>query len=263
MKVSCLQMNMVLSTPDENFSHAAQLIEKAMKEKPDVLILPETWNTGFFPKENLPDLCDRDGQQVKECIGALAAKHKVNIVAGSVSDLRDGKVYNTAYVFDRSGGCIASYDKTHLFSPMDEQTFYTPGSHLCTFSLDGVPCGILICYDIRFPELARSLRLSGIDILFLVSQWPTERIGHLRTLTAARAIENQMFVVCCNSCGIAGSTCYGGSSAIVDPLGQTLAMASEEETVLTAECDFSVLENIRTSINVFRDRKPELYKFTF
>lgn len=259
MKVICLQMNVRLAKPEENFPHAAGLIEQAMAEKPDVLVLPETWNTGFFPRENLPQLCDRDGERVKTEIGALAKKYGVNIVAGSVSNLRDGNIFNTAYVFDRKGSCIASYDKTHLFTPMGEDSFYTPGSHLCHFSLDGVHCGLIICYDVRFPELTRSLTVPGLDMLFVVSQWPKVRTFHLRSLTTARAIENQMFVVCCNACGTAGETVYGGNSAILDPWGQTIALAGEEEQLLPAECDLEILKTIRSTIPVFRDRRPELY----
>ena len=259
MKVTCIQMDMQFCCPDENFAHAADLISQAMAEKPDVLVLPETWNTGFFPRENLESLCDRDGQRVKQEIGALAAKFSVNIVAGSVSNVRDGKVYNTAMVFDRTGACIASYDKTHLFTPMGEDEFYTPGDHLCRFTLDGVSCGLIICYDVRFPELTRSLTVPGLDMLFVVSQWPKVRTFHLRSLTTARAIENQMFVACCNSCGKAGETVYGGSSAIIDPWGETIALAGEEEQLLTADCDLQILTNIRSTIPVFRDRRPELY----
>ena len=259
MKVTCLQMNMQFCRPEENFRHAAQLIEQAMEDKPDVLVLPETWNTGFFPKENLADLCDRDGQQVKARIGALAKQFRVNIVAGSVSNLRDGKVYNTAMVFDREGSCIASYDKTHLFTPMGEDNYYTPGDHVCRFTLDGVQCGLIICYDIRFPELTRTLTVTGLDMLFVVSQWPKVRTFHLRSLTTARAIENQMFLVCCNSCGTADGTVYGGNSAIIDPWGETVALAGEAEELLSAECDLQILTNIRGSIPVFRDRRPQLY----
>lgn len=261
MKVACLQMNMVLAAPEENFAHAAQLVEQAMQDAPDVLVLPETWNTGFFPKENLPSLCDQDGQQVKDVFGTLAKKFHVNIVAGSVSNVRSGKVYNTAYVFDREGCCVASYDKTHLFTPMGEDDFYTPGDHLCRFTLDGVQCGLIICYDIRFPELTRSLTVPGLDMLFVVSQWPKVRTFHLRSLTTARAIENQMFVCCCNSCGVAGETIYGGNSAIIDPWGETITLAGETEEIITADCDLQILTNIRGSIPVFRDRRPELYHF--
>ena len=231
-----------------------------MENKPDVLVLPETWNTGFFPRENLQALCDRDGSRVKQVFGALAERYQVNIVAGSVSNVRGGKVYNTAMVFDRTGACIASYDKTHLFTPMGEDNYYTPGDRLCTFVLDGVKCGLIICYDVRFPELTRSLTVPGLDMLFVVSQWPKVRTFHLRSLTTARAIENQMFLVCCNSCGTAGQTVYGGNSAIIDPWGETVALAGETEEILTADCDLQILTNIRGSIPVFRDRRPSLYK---
>ena len=260
MRVACLQMDMLLAKPEENFSHAAELVKRAMENKPDVLVLPETWNTGFFPRENLQALCDRDGARVKEVFGALAARYQVNIVAGSVSNVRDGRVYNTAMVFDRTGACIASYDKTHLFTPMGEDSYYTPGDRRCTFTLDGVKCGLIICYDVRFPELTRSLTVPGLDMLFVVSQWPGVRTFHLRSLTTARAIENQMFLVCCNSCGTAGQTVYGGNSAVIDPWGETVALAGEKEEILTADCDLQILANIRGSIPVFRDRRPSLYK---
>ncbi len=259
MKVACLQMNMEFGNPNRNFADVARLVEEAMHQAPDVLVLPETWNTGFFPRENLSRLCDLDGQRTKEAIGALAKKYKVNIVAGSVSNLRNGQIFNTAMVFDRIGACIAQYDKTHLFTPMGEDDYYTPGHRLCSFSLDGIRCGIIICYDVRFPELTRSLTVPGLDMLFVVSQWPKVRTFHLRSLTTARAIENQMFVVCCNSCGTAGDTVYGGNSAILDPWGTTLALAGEAEQIICADCTMQTLEDIRSTIPVFRDRRPELY----
>ena len=259
MKVTCLQMNMKLGCPKENFPLAEKLIVESVKAQPDVIVLPETWNTGFFPKENLAELSCKNGYEVNNRIGELAKKYKVNIVAGSVSNVRGGMVYNTAFVFNRAGSCIAEYDKTHLFTLMGEDDYYTCGDHLCRFELDGVKCGIIICYDVRFPELTRSLALQGLDMLFVVSQWPKERIFHLQTLTVARAIENQMFVVCCNSCGTAGKTVYGGNSAIIDPWGQTVVAAGEYEEILTGDCDLNTLTYIRNTIPVFRDRKPNLY----
>lgn len=259
MKVSCLQMNMKLGLTEENFAHVEELICNAMKEKPDVLVLPETWNTGFFPKENLAELSCHDAEEVKTHIGSLAKKYGVNIVAGSVSNIRDNKIYNTATVFDRNGECIASYDKTHLFTPMGEDKYYTHGDRLCRFELDKISCGIIICYDLRFPELTRSLSLQGLDMLFVVSQWPKERVFHLRTLTAARAIENQIFVVCCNSCGTADKTVFGGNSSVISPLGETLSLGGETEEILSASCDIDMLSEIRGNIPVFKDRRQELY----
>ena len=96
-------------------------------------------------------------------------------------------------------------------------------------------------------------------MLFVVSQWPAARIGHLRALTVARAIENQAFVICCNSCGDAGETHYGGFSAVIDP-GRDAGACRGDGQILTAECELDVLEGIRSSINVFRDRRAELYR---
>ena len=98
-----------------------------------------------------------------------------------------------------------------------------------------------------------------MDILFVVSQWPKVRVPQLEVLRRARAIENQCFVVSCNSPGKAGKTQYGGTSAIVDPLGEVLARAGEGEEIISANCDLSKLESIRNYINVFRDRRPEVY----
>ena len=260
MRISCLQMDMALGKTEDNFAYAETMIRQAMTEKPDVIVLPETFNTGFCPEAMVEEFADRDGQMTKAVMGRLAKEFSVNIVAGSVSCLREGKLYNTCMVFDRQGDCIASYDKTHLFTPMGEHKVYTPGDHLCRFTLDGAACGIVICYDIRFPELTRSLAVEGLDILFVVSQWPAERISHLRSLTVARAIENQMFVVCCNSCGKTPKTVYGGNSAVIDPWGKTIVLATDKENILTADIDLCILSSIRNSIHVFRDRRPELYR---
>ncbi|MBR5410741.1 MAG: carbon-nitrogen family hydrolase [Clostridia bacterium] len=261
MKVTLIQQDTRFADPDYNFTHISALIEEAVKaESPDVIVLPETFNTGFFPRENLASFADDDGKRTRETIGALAKKHGVNVVAGSVANRRADGVYNTALVFDREGNEIASYDKTHLFTPSGEDDFFVKGDHLTSFTLDGAKCGLIICYDIRFPELTRTLALGGMDVLFVVAQWPEPRIAHLLALSKARAIENQAFVVCCNSCGKAGGTQNGGHSSVHDPWGALLAVAGAGEEILSAACDLTVLSGIRESINVFRDRRPALYR---
>lgn len=252
---------MKLGAPEENFLTAEKLIREATEEKPDVIVLPEMWNVGFFPRENLEGMCDEECSEVKKRLGALAKELGVNIIAGSVADLRGGKVYNTACVFDRCGKCIEEYDKVHLFTPMEEDCFFSSGDSVGIFDLCGVRCAVMICYDLRFPELSRTLALAGAEVIFVVSQWPEERIAHLQVLTAARAIENQCFVVCCNSCGEAGETKYGGNSLIIDPWGKILASAGEKQEIISADCGISEVGDIRKKINVFSDRRPELYKF--
>lgn len=258
MKIAALQMNVREASPEENLARALSLLYEAAKEKPDLLILPETWNTGFFPREGLSLLCDREGQKTKEVFGNVARERRMNIIAGSVSDLRDGRVYNSAYIFNRQGDCIASYDKTHLFSPMGENEFYTPGNHLCNFVIDSIPCSLLLCYDIRFPELARKAALGNAKILFLPSQWPDVRMLHLETLLRARAIENQFFTVGCNAAGRFGDTVFGGGSTAFDPWGNLLYKGGSEEEILYCDLDLAVLDGIREKINVFKDRRDDL-----
>lgn len=259
MKISLLQMDMAFCLVEENFLKAEKMIKEAAKEA-DVIVLPETWNTGFFPKTDINALADNNGEQVKKRIGALAKKYNVNIVAGSVTNKKADGIYNTAYVFNRKGETVAEYDKTHLFTPMNEDKYYKFGSHISPFVLDGVKCAIIICYDLRFPELIRSYTTKGgTDILFVVSQWPAVRVPHLIALSRARAIENQMFCAVCNSCGKAEDTVYGGNSRVFDPWGEEIAAAGTKEQILNAECDISVLAPIRESINVFHDRRPEIY----
>jgi len=257
MKITCVQMDMALGAVERNFAHAEALLRNAVRQDaPDVVVLPELWSTGFFPKE-LDACADRDGAHTQEVFSALARELRVNIVCGSVVTERDGGLYNTAYVFGRDGEVAASYDKTHLFSPSGEGERFVPGNSRCRFSLDGHPCGIIICYDLRFPELVRSMALEGLDLLFVPAQWPEKRTVHLETLARARAIENQMFLALCNSA--AKDTACGGHSAIIDPWGAYLARAGGEEGSVSAAADFTVLGEIRQSINVFRDRRPEMY----
>ncbi len=260
MKIACLQMDVLPSRPDENFSHAAQLIQKAMAEMPDVVVLPESWDISFLPRNAEPELYENSFQRTVREIGALAKQHNVNIVAGSVTSYRDGQRFNTCCIFDRQGTLIASYDKIHLFTHVGEDKRYGAGNSLCCFILDGIRCGVIICYDVRFPELVRTMSLDGMDVLFVVCQWPKARIDLLQTLCAARAIENQMFVVCCDACGTAGDKVCGGGSAIFGPSGNKVAEAGDEETIITTDCDTQKLQTLRESFPVFRDRRPDLYR---
>ncbi|MDD4312565.1 MAG: carbon-nitrogen family hydrolase, partial [Eubacteriales bacterium] len=179
--------------------------------------------------------------------------------AGSVLCRKAEALYNTAFVFNRAGDCIAEYDKTHPFSPSGEGEAYQAGDQIVTFPLDGVMCGIMICYDLRFPELARALALSRAKILFIPAEWRKVATKQMRALLDARAIENQQYVALCNGCGEAFGTQFGGSSAIVDPLGNVLAQAGEKEEIIFSSIDLEAQKRIREELPVLLDRRPELY----
>ena len=259
MKVAILQMQVALGEPDTNIATLQQLAAQAMTKKPDVLLLPELWLQGFYPRP-ITDYADTDGRTAQSILGRLAQNYQVNIVGGTVARAHQGQVFNTCYIFNRAGQLTASYDKTHLFSPSEEHKAFVPGNKLVTFTLDGTKCGIAVCYDLRFPELCRSLALSGIQVLFLPAAWPLKRLRHWQILLQARAIENQFFVAACNAAGIDGSRQQlAGHSAIIDPWGEILASAGTAEAVIDCQLDLAVQTGIKLSIDVFGDRRPQLY----
>lgn len=259
-RISLIQMDVAFAKPEENFNRVIKLMEQALKESPDILVLPETLNVGFFPKEGLSELADVDGKKTREVFGQFAKKRNVNIVAGSVANKKGNHIYNTLYVFDREGQVVCEYDKMHGFTPSGEHDYFKGGDKVTNFILDGMKCSCVICYDLRFPELIRSAALKGVDLMFIPAQWPLVRKLHWVTLVTARAIENQMYVCAVNACGYAGTTKYGGNSLLIDPWGEEICHLGTEEEIQTGEMDMGIIQGIRESINVFRDRKPEYYK---
>lgn len=260
MRTAIVQMDMKFKDIDENFKKVDRLMRSANEKSVDVISLPETWSTGFFPKEDIFKYSDHNGNKTKSFLGGLAKELKVNIIGGSVLNNKNNKIYNTSFIFNREGQCIAEYDKIHLFSYMNENHYFHPGDSFKTFYIDGIKCGIIICYDIRFLELIRSLALKDISILFVVAQWPKARVMHWTILNIARAIENQFYVVCNNSCGTADETIYAGNSAIIDPWGEVLAKGSDSEEIIIHDIDLKVVEKIRNTLHVFKDRRPDVYK---
>ncbi|MBB6732922.1 carbon-nitrogen family hydrolase [Cohnella zeiphila] len=264
-RIALIQMEVRAGEPDANFAKLAELLERAVGggPKPDVILAPEMWNTGYA-LDRIRELADEEGRRTKAFVADFCRRHGVNVIAGSIAELRPGEggsaVTNTVYGFDREGNEIAEYAKIHLFKLMDEHLHLEAGEKTGRFELEKVPAAAMICYDIRFPELARKLALDGAKVLFVPAEWPHPRLHHWRTLLQARAIENQMYVVACNRVGTSGTTSFFGHSMIVDPWGEIVAEAGEEETILTAGIDLGLTDEVRGRIPVFADRRPALYE---
>jgi omega-amidase len=260
LQISLLQMDIAIGEPDRNFENLSRLLNKAIsaEQKPDVILFPEMWNTGYA-LEQIQQLADLDGARTKQFISQFCLTHQVNVIAGSIAEKKADEVRNTIYVFNRQGELTADYSKIHLFRLMDEEKYLTSGDKIGQIEIEGIPAGVMICYDIRFPELARTLALNGAKILFVPAEWPHPRMHHWRTLLMARAIENQMFVVSCNRVGTSGTTEFFGHSLIIDPWGEIIAEGGEEEEIITASLQLNDVDQVRRKIPIFEDRRPQLY----
>lgn len=260
LRLALLQMHIEAGNPERNFGKLLELMDKAMESeaKPDLLLFPEMWNTGYALQE-IGRLADPDGQRTEAMLSEFSKKHGVYIVGGSIAEKRRDGVYNTMLAFDRDGAKIGDYSKIHLFRLMAEEKHLQAGDKPGRLVIQGAEAGMMICYDIRFPELARKLALDGAKLLFVPAEWPNPRLHHWRTLLTARAIENQMYVIACNRMGESGETSFFGHSMVIDPWGEIVAEAGEEETILFADIDLALVDEVRTRIPVFEDRRPTLY----
>ena len=234
MKMSVLQFKSELGEVEKNFATAERLISDAKKS--DTIILPELWSTGYYPTP-VENFADKDCARTKKIIGELAKNFSVNIVAGSVIASDGGKIFNRSLIFNRRGELVNFYDKAHLFSFADEGKIFSAGNEIKTFELDGVKCGVAICYDIRFPEFIRKISLQKIEILFVPAAWSLKRLFPRQILTKARAIENS-----------------AGKSEIINPRGEIISEAGVGEEILTAEIDLSLRKKIISEMNLLSDR---------
>jgi len=261
MKFSSYQMEIVVGNPEINRKKVREWVERTVvNEDPDTVVLPELWTTGF-KLESLKELGDNAGETTKSFLSELAKEFTVNIIGGSVANVVDEKVYNTSYIYDSKGNLVYEYSKIHLVPMLDEHLFLTGGNEKVEiFELDGMKMGVIICYDLRFPELARSLALQGAQVMFITAQWPIERINHWRNIQLARAIENQMYVISSNSVGTHNGVQYGGTSMMTDPWGEIINEASiEKEETLTGNLDVERVIEVRREVPIFDSRVPKLY----
>ena len=261
MKIASAQIACVLGDIDANLAKMRAFSARAKVEGAELVVFPEASDTGY----SMPVIRDHAKPWTEGAVPALqemAKELSLAIVAG-VSERAGDAVYNSQVFVDPTGKIIASYRKTHLFvlPPNDESSCYTPGARFVTVPFAGFNFGLSICYDLRFPEVARALTLEhDANVLLVSSAWPLPRVAHLRALAIARAIENQSYLVLANRAGVdAGVTCCG-TSAIIDPSGVVLATASgDREELLTADISAETIAEVRNKIPVFAHRRTDLY----
>ncbi|MFC6293745.1 carbon-nitrogen family hydrolase [Lactiplantibacillus daoliensis] len=258
MRVALAQLDVQFGNPDENYRQVETAVTRAAEQAVDVIVLPEMWNTGYA-LTRLAAFADFEGERTQKLLSQHARQFHVNLVGGSVAVERDGHYYNEMLVINRQGELLSRYDKVHRFGLMAEDRYITAGASENVFSIDDVPAMAVICYDIRFPEWLRKQAAQGPQVIFVAAEWPTVRLPQWRLLLQARAIENQAFVVAVNRVGSDPDNDFGGQSLVVDPLGQIVTEAGAHPEILTANLDLAQVKQVRGSMPVFADRRPELY----
>lgn len=252
---AAIQFNIALGKVETNFDYVRGRIETLKSQDCHLAVLPEMWSTGYDYK-HLPDLAEESPRICREL--AQLSGDLGMVIVGSLPEKENGTIYNTASVFD-GGEEVGRYRKIHLFSMMGEDRFLGAGNSTLVVQTSVGRLGVAICYDLRFPELFRKLALEGAEIICLPSEWPKPRQEHWRTLLRARAIENQMFMIAANCCGVQGKLDFFGTSMVLSPWGDSLAEAGYEAAEPLGILDFKEMEDYRFRIPCFKDRRPEIY----
>jgi predicted amidohydrolase len=254
MKVALIQLNIAPGAAQINNDRAKSFIKKASQEGCDIAVLPELFNTEFF--ENIPVIPENDEREAALVSSELAKVYHINLIAGFTEKaINSEKAKNVAAVYNREGRLVAKYTKIHPFSFTKEDRYFIPGNRLVTFDVEGVPSGIFICYDLRFPEVFRSIA-KNVQAIFIIANWPTSRKEHWETLLKARAIENQCFVIGVNRTGTDHRGLhFPGASHIFDPLGKVICSGDETEELLIAEIEPDEVMRVRTKFPFLQDMR--------
>jgi predicted amidohydrolase len=219
----------------------------------DLVVLPELWPQGGFSYDRWEDEAEPVDGPVVEAMRAAARDIGATVHMGSLVE-RDatGQLFNTSVLLGPDGSTLATYRKVHLFG-------FGEGEPKLMSAGDGVVVherlGLATCYDLRFPEQFRLLLDAGAEVVLLVAAWPAKRVAHWRLLAQARAIENQSYVVACNTAGTHAGVPMGGQSIVVGPWGTVLAEAGEDEEVLAVDLDLDEVRATRTQFPVLDDRR--------
>jgi len=256
--------NMPLYNTEDSIGSALSLVEQAASSA-DLIVLPEMFITPYelvrmqkvsqYSPSVLQKLCES------------AAKHKVFICSGSLPVKRNTKLTNTSYLIDDSGHAVYEYDKCHLFDvrlsglAVSESKFFTAGNSVSTVETRLGRIGISICYDIRFPELARKMTLQGMQLICVPAAFSeTTGKAHWHTVMRARAIENQIYL-CAASPAYNSESSYPayGHSLIVDPWGEVIAEAGRGEEIIYADIEHALINKVRRQLPLLKHRRPELY----
>jgi omega-amidase len=261
MKLGISQINCTPGDIEANLDKITQFTLLAKNTNCEVVVFPEMVDTGYNMATIKNDAKTWEEKPFKH-LQQNARFNNMNIICG-ISEKEGNKIFNSIAAIDQQGELIGKYRKTHLaaYPPFNEHNSISPGNSLEIIPFGEFKIGLMICYDLRFPEIARSLSLKGANVLLLCSAWPFPRLIHWETLIRARAIENQAYFIAANRIGSVGRTTFCGSSRIVDPYGVVVSSAAENrETLIVGEISKQTVFDVREQMPIFSHRREDLYE---
>jgi predicted amidohydrolase len=258
MKIALVSLNQVWEDKKANEANCQEYIEKASALNADLIIFPEMTLTGFsmniHQTGESPDQSDTLEFFIKH-----SKKNSIAIAFGVVFR-KDGKATNNLIILDKRGAVLANYAKIHPFSFSGEDNFFEGGEKLGFCSIDDADIGLSVCYDLRFPEMFQALS-KNCNLILTIANWPEKRIRHWNTLLAARAIENQLFMIGVNRTGTDRNNLrYVKSSAVFDPAGDKLEPTQSYLDMDIYNLVLSDTRSVRNGFPIRQDRKTEFYK---
>lgn len=268
IKIAAIQMSTVADKM-ENVRTVKTYLEKIKDENPDLVILPEMFCCPY-QTENFPIYAEKEGGPVWQQLSGYAKQYGIYLIGGSMPEKdAEGNVYNTSYIFDREGKQIGKHRKVHLFDidvkggqTFKESDMLTAGDSDTVFDTEFGKIGVMLCFDIRFPELSRMMVNDGAKVIFVPAAFNmTTGPAHWELSFRTRALDNQIYMVgCAPARDVSAGYISWGHSIVTDPWGRVTGMLDENEGILLAELDMDYEEQVREELPLLKSRRKDMYK---
>ena len=263
IKIALCQLRTELEL-EETMTKAHRMVTEATRSGAEIVALPEMFNCPY-DRAYFKRFAALGHEAAVSAMSSWARELGILLVGGSVPETEGDQIYNTCFVFDQQGRQIARHRKVHLFDVdlpgmrFKESNTFTPGEDITVFDTEYGRMGCAVCFDVRFPELFRTEMLRGSLVQFLVAEWTEEKVLVWDIMNRSRAIENLCYLSCTSPGGVIDGVQYSGHSAVYGPLGECLALGGRDEEIVTADLDVSHILATRRAMDVYRDRRPDVY----
>jgi len=262
MKLAVCQLD-ITRDKKKNLERAEKMIRESNS---DIVVLPEMFNCPYNAK-TFDKYAEEEYSETTIWLQSLSKELKITLVGGSIPELCNGKMYNTSYTY-HCGELVGKHRKTHLFDvdikdgiTFKESSVLSPGEKSTVFKAGDVTLGVAICYDMRFPELMRTMVNEGAELIIIPAAFNTiTGPAHWHITARARAIDNQVFFVVASPARSKELSYKAyGHSLIIDPWGQIISEAGTEEELIVADLDMKYLDKVRSELPLLKHRRNELY----